>query len=146
MGIVNECYHQADAGGTILLCPAVTTRGRSFLQVYLHQRVKESRCHGNLNAMTESVLIALYRNATSLNLTCKKLKVVPTCVSTIANLSVLLLNNNSICALPAELRALRHVSAHPADGHVPRQRSMFYTPCRFVMKYFSFSMPASSLS
>ncbi|XP_068432217.1 leucine-rich repeat-containing protein 69 isoform X1 [Clinocottus analis] len=57
--------------------------------------------------MTESMIPVSYGRSTSLNLTSKKLKVVPAGISGIANLSVLLLNNNSIDRLPAELRALR---------------------------------------
>ncbi|XP_039676104.1 leucine-rich repeat-containing protein 69 isoform X2 [Perca fluviatilis] len=58
--------------------------------------------------MTESVVRALYGQAASLNLSSKKIKAVPKCVSRLPNLSVLLLNNNSISALPAELLSLQH--------------------------------------
>uniref|UniRef100_A0A3B4XQE3 Uncharacterized protein n=1 Tax=Seriola lalandi dorsalis TaxID=1841481 RepID=A0A3B4XQE3_SERLL len=60
--------------------------------------------------MAESVVRALYGKATSLNLNSKKMKDVPTCVSTITNLSVLLLNNNAITTLPADLSNLQHLS------------------------------------
>uniref|UniRef100_A0A3B4U621 Leucine rich repeat containing 69 n=1 Tax=Seriola dumerili TaxID=41447 RepID=A0A3B4U621_SERDU len=60
--------------------------------------------------MAESVVRALYGKATSLNLSSKKMKDVPTCISTITNLSVLLLKNNAITTLPAELSNLQHLS------------------------------------
>uniref|UniRef100_A0A8C4H4N6 Leucine-rich repeat-containing protein 69 n=2 Tax=Dicentrarchus labrax TaxID=13489 RepID=A0A8C4H4N6_DICLA len=76
--------------------------------------------HGNLNAsarrwflqkkMAESVVRALYGRGTSLTLASKKIKEVPKCVSRLTNLSVLLLNNNSISALPAELLSLQHLA------------------------------------
>ncbi|KAF3833864.1 hypothetical protein F7725_025068 [Dissostichus mawsoni] len=59
--------------------------------------------------MTESVVRALYGKAKSLNLSSKKINVVPECVSRLPNLSVLLLKNNSISALPNELLCLRHL-------------------------------------
>lgn len=60
--------------------------------------------------MTKSVMRALYGKSTSLNLSSRKIKVVPTCISRLTNLKILLLNNNSISSLPAELLALQHVS------------------------------------
>uniref|UniRef100_A0A3Q3M7R8 Leucine rich repeat containing 69 n=1 Tax=Mastacembelus armatus TaxID=205130 RepID=A0A3Q3M7R8_9TELE len=62
--------------------------------------------------MAESVVRALYGKSSSLNLSSKKVKDVPKCVSRLTNLSVLLLNNNSISSLPAELLSLQHVSLH----------------------------------
>ncbi|XP_071356693.1 leucine-rich repeat-containing protein 69 isoform X2 [Trachinotus anak] len=67
--------------------------------------------------MAESVVRALYAKATSLNLSSKKIKDVPTSVSAIRNLSVLLLNNNAITALPAELLCLRQVSLRFPGKH-----------------------------
>nr|XP_040044913.1 leucine-rich repeat-containing protein 69 [Gasterosteus aculeatus aculeatus] len=60
--------------------------------------------------MTKSVMRALYGKSTSLNLSSRKIKVVPTCISRLTNLKILLLNNNSISSLPAELLALQHLS------------------------------------
>lgn len=63
-----------------------------------------------LPQMEKSVARVLYGQGTSLNLTSRKIKAVPECVFRIKKLSVLQLNNNSISALPAELRSLRRVS------------------------------------
>lgn len=82
--------------------------------------------------MEKSVARVLYGQGTSLNLTSRKIKAVPECVFRIKKLSVLQLNNNSISALPAELRSLRRVSlpsffrsfcsrAHLSAGTLPRQ-------------------------
>uniref|UniRef100_A0A3Q3E7P1 Uncharacterized protein n=1 Tax=Labrus bergylta TaxID=56723 RepID=A0A3Q3E7P1_9LABR len=60
--------------------------------------------------MADSVVRALYGKATSLTLSSKKMKKVPECISRLTNLSVLLLNNNSISCLPAELLSLQHLS------------------------------------
>ncbi|XP_053190616.1 leucine-rich repeat-containing protein 69 [Scomber japonicus] len=60
--------------------------------------------------MAESVIRALYAKSTSLNLSSKKIKNVPKCVSRLTNLSVLLLKNNSITALPVELISLQHLT------------------------------------
>ncbi|XP_076611423.1 uncharacterized protein lrrc69 [Chaetodon auriga] len=60
--------------------------------------------------MAESVVRVFYGKGTSLNLTSKKINKVPECVSRLTNLSVLLLNNNSISALPAELLCLQHLA------------------------------------
>ncbi|KAK2830348.1 hypothetical protein Q5P01_018279 [Channa striata] len=59
--------------------------------------------------MAESVIRALYCRSTSLNLSSKKVRDVPTCVSRLTNLSVLLLNNNSISSLPVELLSLQQL-------------------------------------
>lgn len=85
-----------------------------------------------LPQMEKSVARVLYGQGTSLNLTSRKIKAVPECVFRIKKLSVLQLNNNSISALPAELRSLRRVSlpsffrsfcsrAHLSAGTLPRQ-------------------------
>ncbi len=63
-----------------------------------------------LVSQMESVVRVLYAKGTSLNLRSKKINEVPECVSRLTNLSALRLNNNSISALPAALRSLRHVS------------------------------------
>ncbi|XP_047462018.1 leucine-rich repeat-containing protein 69 [Mugil cephalus] len=60
--------------------------------------------------VTDSVVRALYGGGTSLTLSSKKLKDVPKCVSRLTNLSVLLLNNNSISGLPAELLSLQRLA------------------------------------
>ncbi|XP_068189644.1 leucine-rich repeat-containing protein 69 [Antennarius striatus] len=60
--------------------------------------------------MAESVFRVLYGNGTSLNLTSKKIKEVPECISRLTNLSVLLLKNNSITSLPVELLSLKHIT------------------------------------
>ncbi len=88
---------------------------------------------------------ALYGKGTCLKLTSKKISELPACVFRLTNLSVLLLNNNFIAALPAELLSLQHVSfltltlslfAHfNANFHLAPQ--MCYTAHRFVIKYFS---------
>ncbi|KAM9340447.1 uncharacterized protein lrrc69 [Symphorus nematophorus] len=57
--------------------------------------------------MAKSVVRVLYGKGTSLNLASKKINEVPRCVSRLTKLSVLLLNNNSITTLPAELLSLR---------------------------------------
>ncbi|XP_042290564.1 leucine-rich repeat-containing protein 69 [Thunnus maccoyii] len=60
--------------------------------------------------MAESVIRALYGRSSSLNLSSKKISNVPKCVSRLTKLSVLLLNNNSITALPVELLSLQHLA------------------------------------
>uniref|UniRef100_A0A3P8T0U7 Leucine-rich repeat protein SHOC-2 n=1 Tax=Amphiprion percula TaxID=161767 RepID=A0A3P8T0U7_AMPPE len=55
----------------------------------------------------KSVVRALCGGGTSLNLSSQRIKDVPKCVSRLTKLSVLLLNNNSISRLPAELLSLR---------------------------------------
>lgn len=60
--------------------------------------------------MAEAVIRLMY-GRTSLNLTSRKLSEVPERVSRLTELSVLLLNNNFISSLPAELLCLQHVSA-----------------------------------
>ncbi|XP_026202870.1 leucine-rich repeat-containing protein 69 [Anabas testudineus] len=59
--------------------------------------------------MAEAVVRALYGGSTSLNLSSKKVREVPQCVSRLSNLSVLLLNNNCITALPVELLSLQQL-------------------------------------
>lgn len=89
--------------------------------------------------MAESVIRALYAKSTSLNLSSKKIKNVPKCVSRLTNLSVLLLKNNSITALPVELISLQHVSLFRLLWKIAKiTLKMFYTARRFVIKYISF--------
>lgn len=105
--------------------------------------------------MAESVVRALYGKGTSLNLTSKKIKEVPQCVSRLTNLSVLLLNNNSITALPCELLSLKQVSllrlfsprAHLFAGTFPRQLLKCVTQhADLWLNIFLYAMPASWLS
>ncbi len=109
-------YEQTEAHGDTLLCPGVTTRCRYCLTANPPRQQASCR-HGNLErerptlvSQMESVVRVLYANGTSLNLRSKKINEVPECVSRLTNLSALRLNNNSISALPAALRSLRHVS------------------------------------
>lgn len=81
-------------------------------------------CHGNSterydrrkemakreSAARKWVIRVLYAGAASLNLSSTHIKEVPKCVSRLTNLSVLLLNNNSITGLPTELLSLHQVS------------------------------------
>lgn len=81
-------------------------------------------CHGNSterydrrkemakreSAARKWVIRVLYARTTSLNLSSTHIKEVPKCVSRLTNLSVLLLNNNSITGLPTELLSLHQVS------------------------------------
>ncbi|XP_034560874.1 leucine-rich repeat-containing protein 69 isoform X2 [Notolabrus celidotus] len=60
--------------------------------------------------MADHVVRAVYAQATSLTLSSKKIKEVPECVFMLTNLSVLRLNNNSICCLPDELSSLQQLS------------------------------------
>lgn len=62
------------------------------------------------SAARKWVVRALCAGATSLNLNSIHIKQIPKCVSRLTNLSVLLLNNNSITGLPAELLSLHQVS------------------------------------
>ncbi|KAG7500627.1 leucine-rich repeat-containing protein 69 [Solea senegalensis] len=63
-----------------------------------------------VGAIDVSVVRALYGNSPSLNLSSKKIREVPKCVSRLTKLSVLLLNNNCITSLPAELLSLQHLT------------------------------------
>lgn len=60
--------------------------------------------------MAKFVIRALQGNATSFNLSSKKLDHVPKSVSRLKHLSTLLLNNNFITTLPEEFLSLQHVS------------------------------------
>ena len=62
--------------------------------------------------MAKLVIRALQGNATSLNLSSKRISEVPTSVSKLKNVNVLLLNNNLITTLPVELLSLQHVSPY----------------------------------
>ncbi|XP_035762435.1 LOW QUALITY PROTEIN: leucine-rich repeat-containing protein 69 [Neolamprologus brichardi] len=62
------------------------------------------------SAARKWVIRVLYAGATSLNLSSTHIKKVPKCVSRLTNLSVLLLNNNSITGLPTELLSLHQLA------------------------------------
>lgn len=104
----------------MLLYSALTTRGRYYqLNQQANKRFVALETYGIklgetlvifVPQMAESVIRALYGKRTSLNLTSQKIKEVPQCVYRLTNLSVLLLNNNSITALPRQLLSLTHVS------------------------------------
>lgn len=82
--------------------------------------------------MAKSVVRALFAQATSLNLSAKKLKEVPLCISALKSLSVLHLNNNFLTALPAELLSLQHVSLFSFIRHDVVANTLFHPAWRFI--------------
>lgn len=86
--------------------------------------------------MAEEVVRALYGGSTSLNLSSKKVREVPQCVSRLSNLSVLLLNNNCITALPVELLSLQQVS--PPAHAMPHRNTTFNVLDTFFNYVFIF--------
>ncbi|XP_055013595.1 leucine-rich repeat-containing protein 69 [Boleophthalmus pectinirostris] len=60
--------------------------------------------------MAECVVRACYARATSLKMSSRNLKEVPSDICMLPQLSVLLLNNNHICTLPVEMLRLPHLT------------------------------------
>lgn len=87
--------------------------------------------------MAKLLVRVLHGKATSLNLSSKKIDEVARCVGRLTNISVLLLNNNFISTLPAEMLSLQHVSPLCLVGE-GKSKDNGFNPCtreRFVTKY-----------
>ncbi|XP_035039608.2 leucine-rich repeat-containing protein 69 [Hippoglossus stenolepis] len=103
----------------------------------------EDRC---VLQMAEFVVRASYGKATSLNLSSKKLKEVPQCVFSLTSLSVLLLNNNCITALPSQLTSLQHLAELNLGNNALKEIPAVLRHLESLKKLYLFSNQITAVS